>query len=104
MGIEQLLKDVRDKLSGEIRVTKVWLFGSRARGREKADSDYDIAVISNDFRGMAFADRQRLVRPVIREVIGIQPLDVACYTEDEYENGKTAFLAKIIEEEGIAVF
>lgn len=103
MGAEELLNPIKEKLSEKISVRKVCLFGSRATGQIHEDSDYDIAVISEDFQGKSFTERQSLVRPLVREVLGLQPLDVVCYTPDEYEDGKTAFLPSIIEDEGVAV-
>jgi uncharacterized protein len=35
------------------RIERVVLFGSRARGDARADSDYDIAVFLEDFAGIA---------------------------------------------------
>lgn len=95
------LKKIKEELDSHLLVSRVYLFGSRARGKAHEDSDYDIAVVSNDFAKMSFSQRQRLVRPLVRKVIGNLPLDVLCYTEDEYERGKKAFLPGIIEEEGI---
>jgi len=42
-----------DELYGD-RIERVVLFGSRARGDEQMDSDYDVAVFLN-----GFADRRR---------------------------------------------
>ena len=52
---------------------------------------------------MSFIERQKLVRPLIRKVLGVVPLDAVCYTEEEYEKGKSAFLPSIIEKEGVMV-
>ena len=103
MGQEKLLKQIREQLSKAITVQRMYLFGSRATGQAGEESDYDIAIISRDFQGKPFTERQTLVRPLVREVLGIQPLDVVCYTEEEYEDGKTAFLPGIIEDEGVVV-
>ena len=40
------------------RIERVVLYGSRARGEEHADSDYDIAVFLNDFTTCAREFRQ----------------------------------------------
>lgn len=102
MDPQTVVKRVKRALSSKIRVKSVYLFGSRARGSYREDSDYDIAVVSPDFAGMDFLERQRLARPLVRKVLGDVPLDVVCYTEEEFEMGRKAFLPAIIEEEGVA--
>lgn len=79
------------------------LFGSHARGTADAGSDVDLAVVSPDFEGMSFVDRQSLVRPLIREALGVVPLDAVCYTPEEFEEGKEGFLPGIIDREGVPV-
>lgn len=50
-----------------IRIEKVYLFGSYARGTAGTDSDIDIALISKDFSGDRFNDRRRIV-PLRRKI------------------------------------
>lgn len=103
MDKKRTLKKIKNKLEEEIKVKKVYLFGSRARGTYRENSDYDVAVISPDFEGKSFSRRQRIVRPLIRKALGDVPLDVACYTQEEFEKGKKAFLPSIIEKEGVSI-
>ena len=103
MDQKKLLIRIKRILEKKIMVDRVTLFGSRAKGTFHGDSDYDLAVISPDFKRMSFLERQQLVRPLVRKVLGNVALDVACYTEQEYERGKKAFLPSIIEKEGVAV-
>lgn len=103
MDQEAMLKRIKNTISKHIRVDRVYLFGSRARGDHKRDSDFDIAIISPDFKKLDFDKRQHLTRPLIRKVLGVVSLDVACYTKEEFDQGKNGFLPGIIEEEGIAV-
>ena len=43
------LKDLIDIVRKEIRPLEVWLFGSRARGDDRPDSDWDLlAVVADD--------------------------------------------------------
>jgi len=51
----------------KIEIEKVYLFGSYARGTATADSDIDIALISQDFDGDRFLDRRKIV-PLRREI------------------------------------
>lgn len=50
-----------------IRIERVFLFGSYAHGTAREDSDIDVAIISEDFSGDRFADR-RLVIPLRRKI------------------------------------
>jgi len=55
-----------DRIFGD-RVERVVLFGSRARGEGRADSDYDIAIFLRDL-----ADRRKEVRrlvPLVTDII-----------------------------------
>lgn len=52
-NIEQLAKQNSD-------IAAVWLYGSRAQGRARQDSDYDLAIAFNNFSLDALA---RYVRP-----------------------------------------
>ena len=101
MDQKKLLIKIKNALKKKIIVDRVTLFGSRAKGTFHSDSDYDIAVISPDFTEITFIERQQLVRPLIRKVLGSVALDVACYTEQEYKKGIKAFLPSIIEREGV---
>jgi uncharacterized protein len=49
------------------RIERLLLFGSRARGDARRDSDYDIAIFLNDF-----ADRRQEVRrlvPLVTDIV-----------------------------------
>jgi predicted nucleotidyltransferase len=47
--------EYRDRLVG------VYLFGSRARGDQRPDSDADLAVVLTDLHGSALAEKMRLI-------------------------------------------
>jgi uncharacterized protein len=67
-----------------ISVEKVFLFGSYMKGTPREDSDIDIAVISNAFKGDRYQDRRRIV-PLRR---GIDSrLDPIPFTPKDYQNG-----------------
>ncbi|MCG2735737.1 MAG: nucleotidyltransferase domain-containing protein, partial [Candidatus Methanoperedenaceae archaeon] len=51
--IEKFLKMVKEI----IRVEKVIVFGSRARGDYLVDSDVDLIMVSRDFEGVPFYER-----------------------------------------------
>jgi len=96
------VNDIKEALEDEMTVESVYIFGSRARGDHREDSDYDIAIVSPDFEDQSFSKRQQTIRPLLREVLGTVSLDVVCYTCEEFEEGKDAFLPRIIAEEGVS--
>lgn len=51
----------------KIRIDKVYLYGSYARGTAGENSDIDIAIVSKDFSGDRFSDR-RIVVPLRRKI------------------------------------
>lgn len=101
MEPEDAVTRIREELEEELDVDQVIVFGSRVRRTHHADSDWDVAVVSSDFTEMRFPERQRAVRRLVRNALGVVPLDVVCYTPEEYEQGQDGFLPEIIEEEGV---
>ena len=76
--IEKFVGRLREK----IRVEKVIIFGSRARGDNLEDSDVDLIIISRDFEGVPFYERMdKLI------LLWESPLDLEalCYTPLEFE-------------------
>jgi len=63
-----------------IRVSKVYLFGSYARGDFVETSDIDLIIISEDFKNMKLSERLSLLYSLFGEDASLIPL-----TEDELE-------------------
>jgi hypothetical protein len=77
-GIGKFLRRVSERFPLERAV----LFGSRARGDELVESDYDLLLVSEAFRGLGFAERIAEVQALWDLPEGLEPL---CYTPDELE-------------------
>jgi len=62
------------------------LFGSRARGDNFNDSDYDIIIVSPDFANILFTQRIAKMYDFWKHY----PLDIEpiCYTPEEFEKKK----------------
>ncbi len=82
-----------------IPVKKANLSGSYVKGRATAESDIDVALISDVFSGDRFKDRQRII--LLRRKIDsrIEPLP---FTSEDFDNG--GMLAEEIKKNGILVF
>ena len=75
------LKKFLKKLSKDFLIKEIILFGSRARGDEREDSDIDIIIVSNDFKNMTFFERGA----VMYDYWDLKmPDDFLCYTEQEF--------------------
>src|ERR1700724_2330634 len=74
-----------DEVYGE-RIERVVLFGSRARGDARADSDYDVAVFLKDLTGFGeemgkIAEIETDIRYDTGAVINALPLQAGSYRE-----------------------
>jgi predicted nucleotidyltransferase len=70
-----------DVLRDEIELDSVWLFGSRARGERREDSDVDLLVIT---RGDPERDRQRVWKTIddVAREMGVNPAVFVPHTWD----------------------
>lgn len=80
------------------------IFGSRVRGDYLKDSDYDIIVVSEAFRGKHFTERSSEILRVLWNDGIIGDFEVLCYTPEEFERKKRAYgIVRKAVEEGIIV-
>jgi len=77
-GLKQFIAKVVAKLAPR----KVILFGSRARGDNTRESDYDIIIISEKFKGIPFTDR---MTDLYRMWDILSDVDFLCYTQEEFD-------------------
>ncbi len=81
-----------------IPIKKAFIFGSYAKGEARAESDIDLALVSEEFSGDRFDDRQRII-PLRREIDSrIEPLP---FRPEDFENG--GILAEEIRKTGVIV-
>ena len=74
---------------GAVRVSRLILFGSQGRNEAAEDSDVDVMVISEDFRGKDIFERAAMICDPERETIRrfVVPLDVVMMTPEEFDQG-----------------
>lgn len=102
VDIKRIIGEYVARLQPEVRVAKVILFGSHARGTAHEWSDVDIAVISNDFKKMKPLERIEFL--AIRSKgcdPGLEPLP---FTLDEYENASHLDFLGEIKRTGLVVY
>ncbi len=101
-SLEQIVREVIEQLRERIAVNKLILFGSYNEGNPRPDSDFDIAVISNDFESMSLWDRMGLFAKIAVAVDS--RLELLGFSLKEFEHPeKSSFLA-MIKREGRCVF
>ena len=84
------VEQIRDIIVSEVKPDKIILFGSRARGDNCEDSDYDILVLKSQFidRRKALKDlRVSLYKKGVCVAMDILFLDTAKYVELSGVNG-----------------
>src|SRR6266536_163463 len=83
--MEPALRRFAACLRDEIGAARVLLFGSRARGQARADSDYDVIVVSPRFNPTARRGRSYRLRELWYEAGGYGPMDLICITPEEFD-------------------
>lgn len=88
-----------------IRVNKIIVFGSHAKGKVKEESDIDIIIVSKDFRDKDIFERVKLTRGVNRGLVKkfMKPFDLIYYSDEEWENGNSLII-NAAKEEGEVVY
>ena len=77
------IKDFMSKARQELKIERAILFGSRARGDNFKNSDYDVIIVSPDFEGVFFTKRISNVYGFWKHYpLEIEPL---CYTPKEFK-------------------
>jgi predicted nucleotidyltransferase len=100
VAIAEVIDDLKRRLAtAGVRVERLVLFGSRARGREDAESDIDLAVVSSDFRDKDIFERVELTRVAEMETVFKfhVPLDLILMTPEEF-GSRTSPVAAVARE------
>ena len=70
------------------------MFGSYAKGRAKVGSDFDIIVVSKDFRGKDIFEKVELTSGIHREFVKKvkKPVDIIYYSDIEWNKGHSLII------------
>jgi predicted nucleotidyltransferase len=74
-----------------IRNCHIILFGSRAKGEEREESDIDLIVLSDDFQGKDYWERVEILAAAIYEVF--EPIEAIAMTFEEWEKGSSPLIS-----------
>jgi len=75
------VRDYLPRLRRRYHPELVLLFGSRARGEALDESDLDLLIVSERFRGISFLDRATAVLTALEIPFSVE---VLCYTPEEF--------------------
>lgn len=81
---EEALRAVVERLAAALKPASIWLFGSRATGRNRPDSDFDLLVVTNVEDGEDGRDYDRAYAPIRDLGVGcdIIPIRVDDFIEE----------------------
>lgn len=76
------LRDYLERIQELYAPRHLILFGSRARGTARPESDIDLILVSERFQGQRFPSRMGEFLVTLRPPLHV---DALCYTPDEFE-------------------
>lgn len=96
---EREIKTIIEKYEEElsrlgIKSRKIILYGSYAKGNPREDSDIDLLVVSDDFKGTNLRERLEILGIAAGRVF--EPIEAMGYTEEEIKDVKGTFLEEVI--------
>ena len=91
-NVIEFIEKFRSALEQEhIRVQKIVLYGSWARGNAHDDSDIDLVVVSDSFKGKDYWERIDLLSKAIYQVFA--PIEAVALTQEEWDNKSNSVCA-----------
>jgi len=77
-----------------IKITKIAIFGSYAKGKQKENSDIDIIIVSSDFRNKDIFEKVKLTTGIGRELVKRtkKPFDIMYYSDLEWNKGHSLII------------
>ncbi|MCK4400796.1 nucleotidyltransferase domain-containing protein [bacterium] len=97
--LEKARSFLEDLKKTGITIQALYLYGSRAKGTNRAGSDLDIAVISKDFSGDSIRDI-KMIFPVIKKAD--EAIEVTRFRPEDFRDEHP--LAWEIKHEGVRIF
>lgn len=86
---QKIIDLIKESLKAEYKPVRLFLFGSRANGTAKKDSDYDFVMVVPDPKKSSI-DEMAKARELIYQKHKV-PADIFIYSEKEFEDWKDEF-------------
>ena len=97
------LEGVVTRLAAALDPQAIWLFGSRATGRARPDSDFDLLVVAKPAGCFDSDDYDTVDRPLRGTGVGCDIVPCAAADFEDCKRLKTTLIARIVNE-GRAVY
>lgn len=96
---------IKDKILDTVKVTKIYLFGSYARGTQTAHSDYDFYVVVPNDSIRPLKVMQKIYCALGKENISV-PVDILAAYEKDFDEDKNiqSTIEHTIKNEGILLY
>jgi uncharacterized protein len=94
---EEALQGLVNRLVAALDPQAIWLFGSRARGDHRPDSDFDFLVVAKENGGFGSDDHRSVLRPLHETWVGCDVVPCAKKDFDEGRTLHTSFVADVLE-------
>jgi len=87
---DEILAEMVQTIVREVDPERIYLFGSRARGNERADSDVDLLIVDRKSFGPGHS-RFREINQIYRALSSFRvPKDIVLYSSDEFAKWRTS--------------
>jgi uncharacterized protein len=103
--IAKTLRGFKAALEAEgIEVSRMILFGSYAKRSPRRESDIDVAIISENFKGMNLLQRFETIGLALGNARIMEPIEAIGYTEEEFASkSEGTFIGDEIKSRGVEV-
>jgi uncharacterized protein len=87
---DEILAEMVQTIVREVNPERIYLFGSRARGNERADSDVDLLIVDRKSFGPGHS-RFREINQIYQALSSFRvPKDIVLYSSDEFAKWRTS--------------
>ncbi|MBR7079716.1 MAG: nucleotidyltransferase domain-containing protein [Treponema sp.] len=99
------INNIKDEILNTVEVSKIYLFGSYARGTQTAQSDYDFFVVIPNGSIRPIEAMQKIYCSLAKYPMPV-PVDILASYEKDFEERKTlsSSMERTIQNEGVLLY